>query len=109
MDMSKICKVIKQLRQSRGLSQDQVAKKLGITAPAFSKIEAGITDINISRLEQIANFFNMELTDLMIKSNEDDRLKQEEYKQELKDNIEKTKLEVIHLQKKLIDRLEKAD
>ncbi|RZL30334.1 MAG: XRE family transcriptional regulator, partial [Pedobacter sp.] len=50
---------IRQLRQKNGWSQGDVAQRLKISIPAFSKIETGITDINISRLEQIANLFDV--------------------------------------------------
>jgi transcriptional regulator with XRE-family HTH domain len=46
-------KNIRTLRHQRGWSQEDVANRLGISIPAFSKIETGVTDINLSRLEQI--------------------------------------------------------
>jgi transcriptional regulator with XRE-family HTH domain len=42
-----IGKNIRTLRQKHGWSQGQVASRLHISIPAFSKIETGITDINI--------------------------------------------------------------
>ncbi|MHB8207303.1 helix-turn-helix domain-containing protein [Mucilaginibacter sp.] len=48
---------IRTLRHQQGWSQEDVANRLGISIPAFSKIETGVTDINLSRLEQIANVF----------------------------------------------------
>jgi transcriptional regulator with XRE-family HTH domain len=49
-----IGKKIKHLRLLRGLTQEEFAFRLGISLPAYSKIERGITDINVSRLEQIS-------------------------------------------------------
>jgi transcriptional regulator with XRE-family HTH domain len=58
-------KNIRLLRHQKGWSQDDVARKLDISIPAFSKIETGITDINLSRLEQIANLFELSVTALI--------------------------------------------
>jgi len=51
-----IGKEIKKLRQKLNFTQYLVAEKLGISIPAFSKIETGITDINRSRLKQLLHF-----------------------------------------------------
>lgn len=58
-------KNIRTLRQQRGWSQEDVAKRLGISIPAFSKIETGVTDINLSRLEQIANIYEVNVVNLI--------------------------------------------
>ena len=54
---------IRKLRQARDFNQGQVAEKLGITASAYSKIEAGTTDPSVGRLEQIAGIFKVNVTD----------------------------------------------
>lgn len=38
---------------------------MGISIPAFSKIETGVTDINLSRLEQIANIYEINVVNLL--------------------------------------------
>ncbi|MBK0380989.1 helix-turn-helix domain-containing protein [Mucilaginibacter segetis] len=58
-------KNIRTLRHERGWSQEDVASRLGISIPAFSKIETGVTDINLSRLEQIANIFEVSVVNLL--------------------------------------------
>jgi len=58
-------KNIRALRHERGWSQEDVANRLGISIPAFSKIETGVTDINLSRLEQIANIFEVSVVNLL--------------------------------------------
>ncbi len=45
---------IKTVRMMKGYSQEYVAKKIGITGPAFSNIEINKTDISWSRLNEIA-------------------------------------------------------
>jgi transcriptional regulator with XRE-family HTH domain len=58
-------KNIRTLRHQRGWSQEDVASRLGISIPAFSKIETGVTDINLSRLEQIANIYEVNVVNLL--------------------------------------------
>jgi len=66
-DMETIGNNMKQLRQKLGCSQRQVAEKLGISTPAYCKIESGMTTINIARFNQIAKFYKVTPTDLMLK------------------------------------------
>jgi transcriptional regulator with XRE-family HTH domain len=56
---------IKFIRQLKGWSQDEVAEKLAMSANGYGSIERGETDVNLSRLEQIAGVFGMELSDLV--------------------------------------------
>ena len=58
-------KNIRTMRHERGWSQEDVSSRLGISIPAFSKIETGVTDINLSRLEQIANIFEVSVVNLL--------------------------------------------
>src|SRR3954464_2260972 len=60
-----IGKNIRTFRHQHGWSQEDVANRLGISIPAFSKIETGVTDINLSRLEQIANIFEVNVVNLL--------------------------------------------
>jgi transcriptional regulator with XRE-family HTH domain len=62
---------IRTLRHQRGWSQEDVANRLGISIPAFSKIETGVTDINLSRLEQIANIYEINVVNLLSLEAED--------------------------------------
>src|ERR1700761_8852066 len=58
-------KSIRILRHQHGWSQEDIANRLGISVPAFSKIETGVTDVNLSRLEQIAHIYEISLVQLM--------------------------------------------
>jgi transcriptional regulator with XRE-family HTH domain len=60
-----IGKNIRTFRHQRGWSQEDVASRLGISIPAFSKIETGVTDINLSRLEQIANIYELDVVQII--------------------------------------------
>jgi transcriptional regulator with XRE-family HTH domain len=65
-----IGKSIRILRHQHGWSQEDIASRLGISIPAFSKIETGVTDVNLSRLEQIANIYEVSVVQLLAIDNE---------------------------------------
>ena len=62
---------IKILRHRHGWTQEDVANRLGISIPALSKIETGVTDVNLSRLEQIADIYEITLLQLLNVYNEE--------------------------------------
>jgi transcriptional regulator with XRE-family HTH domain len=105
-EMKTLGKKIRLLRHQKGWSQEDVAKRLDISIPAFSKIETGITDINLSRLEQIANLFEMSVVQLLTFNDAD---YEQKYVNEL-ENVNKKLMdretEVIDLQKKVIELFE---
>lgn len=83
-----------------------MAKRLDISIPAFSKIETGITDINLSRLNQISKLFDMSVVQLLAS---DDREAADSIKTELADlgkRLQEREGEIIKLQKKVIDLYE---
>ena len=104
--MNIIGKNIRLLRQKNSWSQGEVAKRLGISIPAFSKIETGITDINISRLDQIARLFEVSILQVMIKEGEISELGNLTEITALKDKVSDQEEEIIKLQKKVIDLYE---
>lgn len=55
---------IRSLRLKYGWSLRDAARRLDISTSALSKIETGITDVNLSRLEQIAHVFDVHLVQL---------------------------------------------
>lgn len=104
--MKTLGKKIRLLRHQKGWSQEDVAKRLDISIPAFSKIETGITDINLSRLEQISTLFEMSVVQLLTFN---DTEQQEKYVSELEvltKRLQDREREVIDLQKKIIDLYE---
>ncbi|HCN84920.1 MAG TPA: transcriptional regulator [Sphingobacteriaceae bacterium] len=104
--MKTLGKKIRLLRHQKGWSQEDVAKRLDISIPAFSKIETGITDINLSRLEQISTLFEMSVVQLLTFN---DAEQQEKYVSELEvltKRLQDREREVIDLQKKIIELYE---
>ena len=55
---------IKQLRQKSGLTQNQLASALGVTAQAISKWENSVTMPDITLLPQIAIEFGISIDEL---------------------------------------------
>jgi len=56
---------IKKTRTYRNYTQDYLAAKLGISQNAYSKIELGYSNINISRLAKIAEVLEVEIMDMI--------------------------------------------
>jgi transcriptional regulator with XRE-family HTH domain len=94
-------KNIRTLRHQHGWSQEDVANRLGISIPAFSKIETGVTDINLSRLEQIANIFDVNVVNLLALDVEQGDLKPSSLSVAQKKLIDRES-EIANLQRKVI-------
>lgn len=60
-----IGKVIRELRKQSGMSQSKLADKIGVTYQQVQKYEKGKTKLNIARLEQIADVFDMPVKHLL--------------------------------------------
>ncbi|RZL47103.1 MAG: XRE family transcriptional regulator [Pedobacter sp.] len=104
--MNIIGRNIRQLRQKKGWSQGEVATQLRISIPAFSKIETGITDINISRLDQIAKLFDVSTLQIISKDTENLHAGSFTELNILRERIASQEDEIIKLQKKVIELYE---
>ena len=56
---------LKQLRAEHGLYQSQLARATGISSSFLSLIEQAQSDITIGRLVRLAEFYDVELADLL--------------------------------------------
>jgi len=56
---------LRSLRRNNNWNQTQVSERLGISVAAYSKLEAGVTDINLTRLVQLAEVFNITVQDIV--------------------------------------------
>jgi transcriptional regulator with XRE-family HTH domain len=65
MDQEKIGTFIKKIRLDNNLTQNDFAKKYGVTYQAVSKWERGINMPDISLLKQISKDFNIDMSDLL--------------------------------------------
>ena len=50
---------IRELREAKSLSQDQLAEKLNVTKQAISKYERGVRKPSVPMLEALCDFFNV--------------------------------------------------
>lgn len=104
--MNALGKKIRLLRHQKGWSQEDVAKRLDISIPAFSKIETGITDVNLSRLNQISKLFGLSLVQLLSTSDSEEEKQIQDEIDNLSKKLQLREVEVIDLQKKVIDLYE---
>ena len=104
--MKLLGKKIRLLRHQKGWSQEDVAKQLDISIPAFSKIETGITDINLSRLEQISALFEMTIVQLLTYNDPEQEIKYASDLEVASKKLQERDSEVIDLQKKVIELYE---
>jgi transcriptional regulator with XRE-family HTH domain len=56
---------IRLIRESKGLTQEDVAKKLDISVNSYGDIERGNTNLKLNRLEQIAKILEISLPELI--------------------------------------------
>jgi transcriptional regulator with XRE-family HTH domain len=60
-----LCTKVGVIRTWKGLTQEEMAAKLGMSPTGYAKIERGETKLQIHRLEKIAEILEMELKDLV--------------------------------------------
>ncbi|WP_312185312.1 helix-turn-helix transcriptional regulator [Sphingobacterium sp.] len=104
--MNTLGKKIRSLRHQKGWSQQDVAKRLEISIPAFSKMETGVTDLNLSRLNQISRLFNLTVVQLLADSDLDEIKDYAKEVNEKKQRLLQREEEIINLQKKVINLYE---
>ncbi|WP_419803249.1 helix-turn-helix domain-containing protein [Mucilaginibacter sp.] len=104
--MKSLGKKIRLLRHQKGWSQEDVAKQLDISIPAFSKIETGITDINLSRLEQISKLYEMTVVQLLTFNDIEQEQKSASEIESVQKKLVEREAELIDLQKKVIELYE---
>jgi transcriptional regulator with XRE-family HTH domain len=65
MNLSKIYTKIREIRESKKLSQESIAYELGISPIAYHKIETGKTQLTLERLEKIAQILDVSLEETL--------------------------------------------
>ncbi len=56
---------IRQIRISKGLSQENMADMLGVSTTTYGDIERGRTELTLSRIESLAKIFDVVLPELL--------------------------------------------
>ena len=62
--MTKLHQNIRALRKARGWNQETMATLLDMSEKAYGRLELGKTDVELSRIEQIAKLLEVEVGDL---------------------------------------------
>lgn len=99
--MKNIGKKIKFYRNKIGFTQEEMSEKIGISFQSNSKIERNITDVNISRLLQIAKILNISIKDFFSPT------KSDTYEEDILKTLAQKNEEIIKLQKQVITLLAK--
>ena len=58
-DIKKILVKMREARKKKGLSQEYIASKLGLTREAHTRIENGVNDMTVSRLYEICEILEV--------------------------------------------------
>lgn len=56
---------IRMVRETKNWSQEDMADKLSMSLNGYAKLERGETQMNVSKLEKIAQLFDMDLIELL--------------------------------------------
>jgi len=56
---------IRRIREAKDLTQEQMAEKLGVSQSAYGDIERGDNDPKLSKLQKIADIFEIQLSELV--------------------------------------------
>ena len=56
---------IRTIRETRNWSQEDMAENMNMSKNGYAKIERGETKLNLHKLEQIANIFNIDVLELI--------------------------------------------
>lgn len=105
---------IRVLREINQLSQEQMAEKMNMSRTGYAKLERGESKLNMERLEQIAEIFQISLMELIAMSNGatfnfNENATQSNYyggSEKLTSEIEKLNLIIQH-QKELLEQKDK--
>jgi transcriptional regulator with XRE-family HTH domain len=101
---------IKELRKDRNWSQETVANKLNISLNSYGALERGEIDIKLSRIEELARIFDIEMSAFFKKKSENLTRRKEDKRRRVDDitledyhllEFEKYKLELEMQTKKL--------
>lgn len=65
MDKRKMCDFLKELRKERGLTQEQAAEELFVSAKTVSRWETGATIPDLETLLKLAEYYKVEIRDLI--------------------------------------------
>ncbi len=65
MNMTKLAKFIQEQRKKREMTQEYLAKEIGVSRPTYVEIEQGNRDLTITEAQKLAGIFDMSLDDFL--------------------------------------------
>lgn len=71
--------VFRALRKAKGLTQDELAKQLGLSRSAIGMYENGLREPDYETLELIADFFNVDMDYLLGRTNKSTYIPEQYY------------------------------
>jgi transcriptional regulator with XRE-family HTH domain len=84
--ITKECRVIKSMRRTKGISQDQASKLCGYSRPTIGHIENGRIELSLDRIRHIVHTYGYKIKDF------EDNMNKEEFRDQVIDScIEKIK------------------
>ncbi len=100
-NMSEVIENIKNIRRSKGISQESIAYDLGIDYSTYGKIERGQISLTVDRLEKVAKILQVSVEEIYKwdkktanKDPENEKIRQEYYKHVSEIEHLKTELEL---------------
>ena len=107
MSNKTLAEKLRWLRTEQGKRQTEVAKGLGISTPAWHKIENGMTEVNLTRIKQLAEYFRVDVASLLLEDEPGTYFGNERIT-ELEEEVREYQAKVIELQSKLLACFEKG-
>lgn len=65
MSMNKYIQKIKMLRNNNSLSQEYIAKAIGVSRPTYTAIESGKQELSLEEAKKLATLFNISVDELL--------------------------------------------
>lgn len=78
MDQIKFGKFLKELRNEKGMTQEQIAEQLNVSGRTVSRWETGSNMPDIGMLVELAEFFDVSITEIIDGERKSGRMNQEE-------------------------------
>lgn len=109
-----IGKKIKNIRLERGISQDDIAARLGMSRQRFARIENGQDDISFVNLQKIAEYFSVPTNVVTTDDEEKDLVllfREKESSSNVEESVEKIVdiLKTFHAHEKLYYRMKEKN
>ncbi len=94
----KATNTIKEIRKSKGITQNEMAEKLGLTQGGYQSIESNRVPLTLNKLQQIADVFQMSVVEVIEYPNGKDNAGALEAIEHLQNFIQEKEKEIANLE-----------